>query len=270
MKIFNTIILFFITLHILYAQNSKELSSNLAVFYEMNYIPDLSQLDEVKKTLTILLIRDQSSLFKTYNKYRQDSLVNHHSSIGTSFNEFNEIKKQIPSSSHNFQIVKEKKFITIYDKVIPDQYMYERNSIDIQWEILGEKQELFGFQVQKASTVYGGRKWEAWFTEEIPLNEGPYIFNGLPGLIITIEDSEGHYKFSLFKIKNDIKIPLTPYLVKKPIKTNEKDFLKLRKEFYLNASQKLAQTNMNINDKEIANAVDVRYRKKLNFIEREH
>ena len=55
--------------------------------------------------------------------------------------------------------------------------------------------------VQKASCDFGGRRWEAWFTPEIPYSEGPYKFCGLPGLILNIADTDGHYVFELLSIE---------------------------------------------------------------------
>jgi len=48
--------------------------------------------------------------------------------------------------------------------------------------------------------------FEAWFTREIPIAEGPYKFYGLPGLIIKISDSRDYYSFELTKI-NNLKAP---------------------------------------------------------------
>ena len=66
------------------------------------------------------------------------------------------------------------------------------------WKILADKQKLGEFETQKAETEMYGRKWTAWFTTEIPIQDGPYKFHGLPGLIVKIED-EG--KFHSFELK---------------------------------------------------------------------
>lgn len=52
----------------------------------------------------------------------------------------------------------------------------------------------------------GGRQWIAWFTNEIPFQDGPFKFYGLPGLIVKLEDSEDYHKFLL---KGNQTIPLT-------------------------------------------------------------
>ncbi len=48
---------------------------------------------------------------------------------------------------------------------------------------------------------YKGREWEAWFTQDIPVQEGPYIFNGLPGLIVEMKDTGNSYEFFFSGLK---------------------------------------------------------------------
>ena len=45
-------------------------------------------------------------------------------------------------------------------------------------------------------------QWNVWFCNEVPFAEGPYKFNGLPGLIFEVEDTQGIFKYSLIKIEN--------------------------------------------------------------------
>ena len=70
------------------------------------------------------------------------------------------------------------------------------------WKLTEEKKKIKDLTLQKATTNWGGRNWIAWFTQEIPFQEGPYKFHGLPGLIIELEDDKGNYKFSLVKSQN--------------------------------------------------------------------
>ncbi len=46
------------------------------------------------------------------------------------------------------------------------------------------------YTLQKATTGFGGRNWTAWFCKDIPFNEGPFKFRGLPGLIFEIQDDK--------------------------------------------------------------------------------
>ena len=75
----------------------------------------------------------------------------------------------------------------------------------INWEIKNETKTISDYKCQKAIGSFAGRNYIAWFTSEIPISDGPYKFNGLPGLIIKINDSRNHYEFLLkifYKVEN--------------------------------------------------------------------
>ena len=66
-----------------------------------------------------------------------------------------------------------------------------------QWNITNVTDTISGLYCQQAKIKYGGRDYTAWFAPEIPISDGPYVFSGLPGLIVKITDSRGWYTFQL-------------------------------------------------------------------------
>lgn len=68
------------------------------------------------------------------------------------------------------------------------------------WEISTETEEICGYTCQKAVAGYLGRTWTIWFTEEIPVNLGPWLLWGAPGLILKAEDNQGLFRFTCEKI----------------------------------------------------------------------
>lgn len=91
-------------------------------------------------------------------------------------------------------------------KIIITPFIRDRFFIKIDEKLIlkigHEKQKIGELLCQKAETEYGGRHWTAWFTDYINLQEGPYVFNGLPGLIVKISDASLDYDFSLLQVKN--------------------------------------------------------------------
>lgn len=84
-------------------------------------------------------------------------------------------------------------------------FLYEEEIQPIGWTITEDTTSVLGYLCTKATCSFGGRDYTAWFTQEIPINEGPYKFYGLPGMILKIEDSEKLYQFhaiGLEKLKN--------------------------------------------------------------------
>lgn len=81
-----------------------------------------------------------------------------------------------------------------------------------------------------AKTKFAGRAWRAIYTEEIGMPEGPYLFSGLPGLILTIASQDGEYRFTAVSIQQ---IPEMTYGSYK-VNIKEKKYREFIKEFASN------------------------------------
>jgi GLPGLI family protein len=77
-----------------------------------------------------------------------------------------------------------------------------------QWKIGKEFVKINDMDCQKATADYKGRIWEAWFSIEYPVNDGPYKFSGLPGLIVRLKDAENDHVFNLIQIKKINALPV--------------------------------------------------------------
>ncbi len=73
------------------------------------------------------------------------------------------------------------------------QYVVMDSTISFNWKIHEEKKMIGNFNCQKATSLYRGRDYTAWFAEDIPVDYGPRKYHGLPGLIIEIYDKDGKY-----------------------------------------------------------------------------
>lgn len=97
--------------------------------------------------------------------------------------------------------------ITFKNRIARDQYSYDEDRT-FSWKILPETTKIGEYKVQKAETDFAGRKWTAWFTQDVPVMDGPYKFSGLPGLIVKVEDAEGDYTFDLKETKKIGELPV--------------------------------------------------------------
>lgn len=140
----------------------------------------------------------------------------------------------------------------------------------MNWVISDETKNVQGYKLQKATTAFGGRNWIAWFSKDIPFNEGPFKFRGLPGLIFEIQDSNNNFIYHLIKSqKLATIIPTDDFLESnfgtKAIPITEKQKKKLLMEFYndpfaferTNFSKTNTNLNININGKEIRTLDDL-------------
>jgi Protein of unknown function (Porph_ging). len=119
--------------------------------------------------------------------------------------------KKFTNGYFQFYVYKDytKEKIIITDYISAAAFLYEDELKPQDWIIKEDTTTILGYSCQKAICSFRGRDWEAWFTSEIPISEGPYKFYGLPGLIMKLEDTELHYSFiinSFQKVKEPIHI----------------------------------------------------------------
>jgi GLPGLI family protein len=103
---------------------------------------------------------------------------------------------------------------------------YEEPLDQFDWQLSADTAMIAGYLAQKATTSYGGREWVAWFTPEIPNNDGPYKFYGLPGFIIKIYDKQHQYVFELLEITQPKEKVMIEYLEQDFTVTNKQKYFK--------------------------------------------
>lgn len=185
--------IFFI--YCLYLSICNIFSQNISFMYELKYRPN-SNKDYYKDELFYLDVSDKESIFRSSHERSSDSLIQK-TGYGLGFKIF---------YNHQYytqKLLLEKKVSKIISTpIFSDIYSLLIEALD--WKIKNDKLKIGDFNCQKAELKYGGRNWIAWFTQEIPLQEGPYVFSGLPGLIIKISDETFDYNFELMKIKQNL------------------------------------------------------------------
>lgn len=72
-----------------------------------------------------------------------------------------------------------------------------------QWTLveMDSSKTFGGYEVKMAEADYLGRHWTAWYTEEIPVNTGPWLLWGCPGLIVYAIDSESIFNFYILNLE---------------------------------------------------------------------
>lgn len=61
--------------------------------------------------------------------------------------------------------------------------------------------QMLGYGCVYATCTYRGRDWQAWFSPEIPIGEGPWKLAGLPGVVLKAQDSKGQYFFEAESVR---------------------------------------------------------------------
>jgi GLPGLI family protein len=141
--------------------------------------------------------------------------------------------------------------VVVHDNIGGTKYYYQEPASLFAWTITPATATIAGYACQRATTTFGGRTWEAWFTRTVPISDGPYKFYGLPGLIVKISDLRDHYVFELTKLR-----PLAPPVAIDPPKTDAKliakaDFVRGKTEYDRTAlTQMMANGNIHFTSPE--------------------
>ncbi len=113
-------------------------------------------------------------------------------------------------------------------------YLLEEEIPSQEWQLHEEQQELLGYICNKATCTFRGRNYIAWYTIDIPINDGPYKFYGLPGLILMIEDSENIFQFKAVGLEQLTKVEL--------VTENKDEFIKCTLEQYRKVKKRMQET----------------------------
>jgi len=238
--------------------------------YEMTYKRDTTNLDKSGKTMMLLMTDGVESLFMDYQVFVMDTLAKYHERIGTDIKTFFEINNgKVKASPFNFQVKKKGTDYKIYERFAFESYMYAlEEKHKPLWKIHGDKKSIGNYSVQKATTTYAGRDYVAWFTEDIPISEGPYIFSGLPGLILKVTDSQGYFDFEWVETRKDKNFRVEPKIPKNSINITYEKFMKARQSYYNNPVQYLENNGTNVRAAGLADQIDENFKKRNNLIER--
>ncbi|QQQ28469.1 GLPGLI family protein [Chryseobacterium indoltheticum] len=168
-------------------------------FYDYKFIPDSTDKANVLKEIMLLDIDKSGSKYYGQEKFIADSTSQA------------DLERQLKLSPNSISISRNDKpgmisykvtkqypdFKThLFTKISSDSYKIEEDKKP-EWKILPDKQKIGEYNAQKATTKYGGREWTAWFSTDLPFQDGPYKFYGLPGLIVKIEDKTGSHSLTL-------------------------------------------------------------------------
>ena len=221
------------------------LAQNKRFIYEYKFIPDSTNVEDMKTEMMFLDTSKDGSKYYSYTVFDSDSLMKV------------DLEKQLAATgSINVRSDMQKGSVRYsVTKTYPDYKtnLHRRLSMDaysisddrkINWKISSDKEKIGEWNAQKAEADFAGRHWIAWFSTEIPIQDGPYKFHGLPGLIIKIEDKTGSHKLELRGIKNiqgDLNINV---FEAKEIAVNSKQFQKVIKEYENDPTKGIKQMQM--------------------------
>ncbi|KFF14181.1 hypothetical protein IW15_01675 [Chryseobacterium soli] len=199
--------------------------------YQVTMKPDAENKNDIKTEHAYLDISAEKSLFYSENRAKRDSTLQKAFQGGGGRGSINREQLEGFRTNINYSVEKDKSSQKVYykDRIGRDIYVYEEDR-PLNWKMSSETSKIGEYKVQKATTDFGGRKWTAWFTTDLPYQDGPYKFSGLPGLIVKVEDDKGEYSFDLMKNYKIAEIP-TLNQFGNTLKVKRTDYLKQQQKY---------------------------------------
>lgn len=122
---------------------------------------------------------------------------------------------------------------------LDDFYAYEDKEV-LNWKLLNDKKQILNKICSSAElSNYRGRSYIAHYTNEIIIQDGPYKFCNLPGLILKVQSKDGDWIFEAVEIKKlteNLKDDI-PYLSKNIKIYSRENYLKILKDISLDPSK---------------------------------
>ena len=220
-------------------------AQNKRFIYEYKFISDSTKIDDVKTEMMFLDTTKDGSKYYSYTVFNSDSLmkVNLEKQIAatgsmniTSDMRKGDVRYSVTKTYPDYKI-------NLHRRLGMDAYNISDDR-KINWKILSEKEKIGEWNAQKAEADFAGRHWIAWFSTDIPIQDGPYKFRGLPGLIVKIEDKTGSHKMELKGIKNIVGDVDVNVWEAKEIVVNSRQFQKVIKEYENDPTKGIKQIQM--------------------------
>lgn len=162
------------------------------ITYDFNFVKDTLRTPyNVVKERMILEAGDETASFYSYEVFRSDSAnAVVMADGGNSFHSGGQITWRI------YRNYPEKGSYSWLDKFGLDRFVCVEPLEEPCWQLCPDSSAvILGYPCRMAKASFKGREWSVWYAEDIPLDEGPWLLCGLPGLVLKAYDSQGHFLF---------------------------------------------------------------------------
>ena len=210
--------------------------TNFLVTYSLLWQQDSTDANFIRQEDMLLFVGKSTSKFTGLNTFRYDTIMRQVSSREEIQSLLSDMKNPLPHSAFRYQFFKQyhKEKILCIEHTLDGTFRYEEKLSLFNWQLTGDIATIAGYKAQKATTDFGGRSWVAWFSADLPFNDGPYKFNGLPGLIVKVHDTRNHYVFELISVEKPAKELMIDYKIKDFIDTSKGKFFEAKERVRTN------------------------------------
>ena len=201
--------------------------------YSLEYQQDSTNKNFIRQEDMLLFLGESTSSFMSNLNFMYDTMIRNIATRSEFRQLISDPSKPLPISAILYRIFKNhpKGKLTCIEHIIDGTFKYTEDLSLFNWKLTTDTITINGYKAQKATCNFAGRNWIAWFSPEIPYNDGPYKFNGLPGLIVKLYDTQMHYYFELESIEAPEQNLMIDYKVKNFFEVNKQDFFRAKDSF---------------------------------------
>ncbi len=190
-------------------------SAYLKCTYKLTYIKDTLHKTNISSDIQTLQIG--SNISKYFSQYVLEFNKKYEQLKNEGGNKFPRSTEYGSCSYEVFKNYPKGKFtVTDFGINLIMSNIHEELIPELKWNIKMEFDTVLSYRCQKATTRFRGRNYEAWFTSDIPIGNGPWKLGGLPGLILKVSDQQHYYNFDCIGLEKLNK--------KEPIKFYQLDY----------------------------------------------
>ncbi|MBD5281121.1 MAG: GLPGLI family protein [Bacteroides sp.] len=219
----------------------EDTARSVVIYEHVEKDVKLNQQDTHQEMLSI---GDKITTYGGYANYQVDSLYSspYYETIKQmSPQESIELSRKYKTVKDCLTINPEEGTLAYYGKIFINPYRYFEPIPEIDWVLTDETEEIMGYECHKATAKWRGREWNAWYSD-IPVNAGPWKFQGLPGLILKVEDTGGVHSICAIAIRN-IEYPIGhPY--RAHCKTTREKYNEAREDYAETAGEVIARSGL--------------------------
>lgn len=185
--------------------------ADYTVKYKAEFSLDSTNLDQRSNETHYLYTGSDVSYYASMAMIRIDSLMQEMDAVpeGNRAERMRKAKKMREDSKNRDipgflpEVYKDfsKEKVWVASRIQQDQFIYPEPNVPLNWEMTDSTKTIGKREAHKATVHFGGRDWVAWFTFEVPIPDGPYVFSGLPGLILELYDTRDDYHFNVISIE---------------------------------------------------------------------
>lgn len=180
----------------------------LEVFYD--HIDIDTVLTQVSEKNMCLQVGEKATFYQSYALYRTDSLF-YTNNDQVTFGEANDLygmyRRQTP---YRVSRDRAQNILTEDNVLMLNRLRAADSTATFAWTMHEDTARICGYLCHRATANFRGRTWTAWWTEEIPIDAGPWKLHGLPGLILRASDSKRMHQMEATGVRK----PLLPHIVR--------------------------------------------------------